>query len=84
MSLSFHAVLIKGRNGRDLYLASSDNGSIKKEVMLLMVEQLNSLTFNLNCFGVQVFSVSTSFFFVQATPFDVTLCVMNQRQGNVK
>jgi hypothetical protein len=46
MPLSFLAMLIKGRNGRDLYLASSDKMVVqkKKVVMLLMVEELSALT----------------------------------------
>ena len=61
--LSYLAMLIKGRNGRDSYLASSDIVVVqkKKVVMLLLVEKLNALTFNLNCCGFQVVSVCTKF-----------------------
>jgi hypothetical protein len=54
MSLSFLAMLIKVRNGRDLYLASSDIMVVqkKKVVMLLMLEKLSPLKFNLSCYGV--------------------------------
>ena len=54
MSLSFLAMLIKGSNGRDLYIASSDIMLVqkKKVVMLLMVEKLSALTLTLICYGV--------------------------------
>jgi len=52
----------------------------KKVVMLLMVEKLSALIFNLNCYGVWA---QNCVFFVHATPSDVTVCIMNQQQGNV-
>ena len=54
MTLSFLTILIKGMNGRDLYMASSQIMVVqkKKVVMLLMVEKRSALTFNLIFYGV--------------------------------
>ena len=38
MSLSFLAMLIKGRNGRDLYTASSDVMLVQKKKVVMLID----------------------------------------------